>query len=125
MTTPGGSASQNPISTLPSPTTLPSTAFDFLPDLHALIQRVANDELDAKDIAHESSRIRLKIQRARAMVAELPKVDKSLEEERKEIRELEERIARQKEMISSLKDMEVVQEVVRRKGGGERMEVDS
>lgn len=117
----------NAPTTLPSesvtPASLPANAFDFLPDLHALLQRVYNDELDPKDVAHESSRIRLKMERARIMVSELPDVDRSLDEQKKEIRELEEKIERQRNIMRAVSRMEVVTEVVQRRG--EKMEVDS
>lgn len=105
------------------PTSLPANAFDFLPDLHALLQRVFNDELDPKDVAHESSRIRLKMERARVMVSELPDVDRSLEEQKKEIRELEEKIERQRGIMRAVSRMEVVTEIAARVGG-EKMEMD-
>lgn len=106
-----------------APTSLPANSFDFLPDLHALLQRVFNDELDPKDVAHESSRIRLKMERARVMVSELPDVDRSLEEQKKEIRELEEKIERQRSIMRAVSNMEVVTEIAARVGN-EKMEVD-
>lgn len=106
-----------------APTSLPADAFDFLPDLHALLQRVFNDELDPKDVAHESSRIRLKMEKARVMVSELPDVNRSLEEQKKEIRELEEKIERQGGIMRAVSKMEVVTEIAARVGG-EKMEMD-
>lgn len=106
-----------------APTSLPANAFDFLPDLHALLQRVFNDELDPKDVAHESSRIRLKMERARVMVSELPDVDRSLDEQKKEIRELEEKIEQQRGIMRAISKMEVVTEIAARVGG-EKMEID-
>lgn len=121
---PSASAAAPSAAAAAAPTSLPANAFDFLPDLHALLQRVSNDELDPKDVAHESSRIRLKMERARVMVSELPGVDRSLEEQKKEIRELEEKIERQRGIMTAVSRMEVVTEVVQRRGG-EKMEMDS
>lgn len=118
---PAPAAPESPV----APTSLPANAFDFLPDLHALLQRVFNDELDPKDVAHESSQIRLKLERARVMVAELPDVDKSLDEQKKEIKELEEKIERQKSIMRAVSQMDVITEIVKRRGQGEKMEIVS
>lgn len=101
------------------PVFLPANAFDFIPDLHALLLRVSRDELDLKDVDHESSHIRLKMEKARAMVASLPDVDRSLEDQKKEIQELEEQIERQRDMIRAVAEMQVVKDIIRRKGGAE------
>ncbi|KAI5806181.1 RNA polymerase II transcription mediator complex subunit 9-domain-containing protein [Geopyxis carbonaria] len=96
---------------------IPPNAFDFLPDLHVLLQRVYNDELDPKDVTHEANRIRLKIQKARNIVAELPQVNLTLEDQQKEIKELEEHIAKQRQILKSVAELDIVQEVVKRRGG--------
>ncbi|RPA95977.1 hypothetical protein L873DRAFT_1812063 [Choiromyces venosus 120613-1] len=103
----------------PPPEFLPANAFDFIPDLHALLLRVSREELELKDVDHESSHIRLKMEKARAMVANLPDVDRSLEEQKKEIRDLEERIEKQRGMIKAVVEMQIVKDIIRRKGGAE------
>jgi hypothetical protein len=100
---------------------IPPNAFDFLPDLHALLQRVFSDELDPKDVAHESNQIRLKIAKARNLVANLPDVDKSPEEQSAEIKILEERIAKQRAMLKGVAQLDVVKDQVSRAG---KMEID-
>jgi hypothetical protein len=87
---------------------LPPNAFDFLPEFHVLIQRVYTDDIDPKEIAHESNRIRLKIGKARALVSGLPEVDKTLEQQRAEIAALKDHIARQRSVLKEAARMDVV-----------------
>ncbi|KAF8250285.1 hypothetical protein K440DRAFT_542107, partial [Wilcoxina mikolae CBS 423.85] len=105
----------------PDESPIPPNAFDFLPDLHTLLQRVYSDELDPKDVAHESNQIRLKIAKARNLVAALPDVDKSPEEQQAEIKALQERIAKQKQMLMEMGNLEVVKKAAR----SGKMEVDA
>jgi RNA polymerase II transcription mediator complex subunit 9 len=102
-----------------TPVFLPTNAFDFLPDLHALLLRASRDELDQKDVDHESSHIRLKIEKARAMVANLPDMDRTVAEQKREIQELEERIEKQRAMIKGVVEMQVVKDIIRKRGGAE------
>ncbi|KAF8533449.1 RNA polymerase II transcription mediator complex subunit 9-domain-containing protein [Trichophaea hybrida] len=104
----------------PDESLIPPNAFDFLPDLHNLLQRVYSDEIDPKDVAHESNQIRLKIAKARNLVAVLPDVDKSLEEQQADIKALQERIAKQKQMLVEMGNLEVVKKATR----SGKMEVD-
>ena len=94
-----------------------------------------NDELDPKDVAHESNPIRLKLAKARALVAALPAVDKTIEQQHAEIVALQQRIAQQRAMIKQIGDMAVVQQAVaensqkqevgeQEEEGGEKMDVD-
>ncbi|KAA8913929.1 RNA polymerase II transcription mediator complex subunit 9-domain-containing protein [Sphaerosporella brunnea] len=110
-----------PNATAAGDTPIPPNAFDFVPDLHELIQRVYSDEIDAKDIAHESNALRLKIAKARNLVASLPDANKSAEEQRAEIRALEERIAKQRLMLTSVAELDVVKDLVESSG---KMQVD-
>jgi len=104
-----------------SPTLQPATlpppcAFDFLPPLHHLLSRLllppadqtppathplapSNQPLEPKDVAKEAARIKQMIQNARLAVAQLPDVDRTVEEQKAEIRELEGRIERQREVL--------------------------
>jgi hypothetical protein len=108
----------------PDESPIPPNAFDFLPDLHTLFQRVYADELDPKDVAHESNQIRLKIAKARNLVAGLPDVDKSLEEEQAEIKALEEKIAKQRAMLKEIGELEVVKNAAEKSERSGKMEVD-
>lgn len=123
MTTPVPLSATSGTHTFPEVTTLPPNSFDFIPDLHALLLRVYNDELDVKDIHQEANRIRMKIQTARSLVAQLPEVDRTEEEQREEIRALEEKIAKQREVLKSAAELQVVKEVVG--GDSGKMEVDT
>lgn len=65
----------------------------------------------------------MKIQTARSLVAQLPEVDRTEEEQREEIRALEEKIAKQREVLKSAAELQVVKEVVG--GDSGKMEVDT
>ncbi|PYH41915.1 RNA polymerase II mediator complex middle subunit MED9, partial [Aspergillus saccharolyticus JOP 1030-1] len=56
--------------------------------------------LDIKDLPTEVSSIKIRIQKAQAVVENLPDVDRSVAEQEEEIRELEDRIAKLKTVIS-------------------------
>ncbi|KAL4779577.1 RNA polymerase II transcription mediator complex subunit 9-domain-containing protein [Aspergillus varians] len=56
--------------------------------------------LDVKHLPTEVSSIKIRIQKAQAMVEGLPDVDRTVAEQEKEIHDLEERIARLKSVIS-------------------------
>lgn len=101
-------------STLPPPCT-----FDFLPPLHHLLSRLllpplnppeqvpsaphplapSSQPLEPKDVAKEAARIKQMIQNARLAVAELPDMDRTIEEQEAEMRELEERIEKQRDVL--------------------------
>lgn len=84
-----------------------------------------NDELDPKDVAHESNPIRLKLARARGLVAALPAVDKTIEQQHAEIAALQQHIAQQRAMIKQIGDMAVVQQAVADSSGrGRKHEVE-
>ncbi|OOQ81644.1 hypothetical protein PEBR_42206 [Penicillium brasilianum] len=56
--------------------------------------------LDVKDLPTATSSVRIRIQKARAVVEALPDVDRSVEEQQEEITELEDRISRLRSVIS-------------------------
>lgn len=56
--------------------------------------------LDVKDLPTATSSVRIRIQKARAVVEALPDVDRSVEEQQAEIAELEDRVARLRAVIS-------------------------
>ncbi|KAI9735933.1 MAG: hypothetical protein M1834_001399 [Cirrosporium novae-zelandiae] len=88
----------------------PPQTFDSLPPLHALLSRLDPSQspypkqqpLDAKDLPVEASGIKVRLQKARATVQELPETDKSLADQEEEIQELLEKIAKQKEVLKDL-----------------------
>jgi hypothetical protein len=60
--------------------------------------------LDVKDLPTETSSVRIRIQKARTVVEGLPDVERSVEEQQKEIAELEDRVARLRSVISDFGD---------------------
>lgn len=105
--TPGGIA-------LPSPST-----FDILPPLHALLSRLllpaptaaspsphlinaATAPLSPKDLTTASSAVRIKIQKARVAVQRLPDIDRSVQDQQREIRDLEDEVARLRGVLAAL-----------------------
>jgi len=60
----------------------------------------AHGHLDIKDLPTETSSVKVRIQKARDIVEGLPDVHRSVEEQQKEIDELEDRVARLRSVIS-------------------------
>ncbi|KAJ5211825.1 uncharacterized protein N7498_003471 [Penicillium cinerascens] len=60
----------------------------------------AQGALDIKDLPTETSSVKIRIQKARGVVEGLPDVHRSVEEQQKEIDELEDRVARLRSVIS-------------------------
>ncbi|KAJ5390130.1 uncharacterized protein N7496_001198 [Penicillium cataractarum] len=56
--------------------------------------------LDVKDLPTATSSVRIRIQKARAVVEALPDVDRSVEEQQEEMTELEDRISRLRSVIA-------------------------
>jgi hypothetical protein len=56
--------------------------------------------LDVKDLPTATSSVRIRIQKARAVVEALPDVDRSVEEQQQEIAELEDRVSRLRSVIA-------------------------
>lgn len=124
MTSPPSTSQQNSYpATLPSPST-----FDILPPLHALLARLllppsqttfspstitsspalahpANTTpLTPKDLATAASPVKIKIQKARAVVRGLPDIERSIEEQECEIAELESEVQRAREVIRGMRE---------------------
>lgn len=60
----------------------------------------AHPPLDIKDLPTATSSVKIRIQKARGVVEGLPDVHRSVEEQQKEIDELEDRVARLRSVIS-------------------------
>ncbi|KAH6677505.1 RNA polymerase II transcription mediator complex subunit 9-domain-containing protein [Halenospora varia] len=128
MTTPSHHT-QPPPSSLGLPEGLSADSIDTLPVLSALLSRLQNPSttststagsppaaspsqiasgngpLTIKDIPAATDELKHKVQKARAQVKELPDMDRTITEQEDEIRELEEKIARQREVLVSLRDV--------------------
>ncbi|KAF8423863.1 RNA polymerase II transcription mediator complex subunit 9-domain-containing protein [Tirmania nivea] len=95
----------------------PPNTFDFLPPLHSLISKVYADDLPPQGLSDQANPIRIKLVKARQLVLDLPDMSRSIDEQKEQIRELEERIEKQRRVIRE------ALEVVRREiGKGGRRE---
>ncbi|KAJ5608938.1 hypothetical protein N7528_009505 [Penicillium herquei] len=63
----------------------------------------AHPPLDVKDLPTETSSVKIRIQKARAVVEGLPDIDRSVEEQEAEIAELQDQVSRLEFVISDLK----------------------
>ena len=98
---------------------LTAQTFDFLPMLHALLSRLVPDtpglpqpnqaddatatgvgHLEIQQLGPAASGIKIKIQKARAALKTLPDADRAVEDQQEDIRLLEERIAKMRDMLS-------------------------
>ncbi|KAL2072257.1 hypothetical protein VTL71DRAFT_11600 [Oculimacula yallundae] len=61
--------------------------------------------LTIKDIPLATDGIKHKLQKARALVKELPDMERSIKEQEEEMRELEERIRKQRDILGRLRDV--------------------
>ncbi|MCJ1465214.1 hypothetical protein MMC07_003830 [Pseudocyphellaria aurata] len=119
--TPGGISQTTPHPPLPPPST-----FDILPPLHALLSRLllpaasgpttasplpassphptnaATTPLSPKDLSTASSAVKIRIQKARVAVQRLPDINRSVQDQEREIRELEEEVSRLKGVLAAL-----------------------
>ena len=128
--TPRTPAASQPTDTVPLPT---AQTFDFVAPLHALLSRLVpatpgiaaqpnsadgamptttddatvtgGGHLDIQQLGPEANGIKVRIQKARAAVKGLPDVGKSLEEQEEDIKLLEARIAKMKEILRGLGNM--------------------
>ncbi|KAI9692787.1 MAG: hypothetical protein M1820_009335 [Bogoriella megaspora] len=98
---------------LPSP-----TLFDIIPSLHELLSRLLpahtnptdptqtayteQQSLEIQHLASEASALRIKIQKARGVVAGLVDVERGVQEQEGEMRELEERVRMQRAVLRGL-----------------------
>ena len=112
-------ASDSPPAQFPSP-----QVFSLLPPIHALLQRLqtSNPPLDSsaslgdgsephasqplrlKDLPSAAAPIKLKITKAKAIVEGLPDIDRTIEEQEVEIRELDERVRKLKGFLGRVGD---------------------
>lgn len=125
--TPRTPAAQQPTDVVLLPA---SQIFDFVAPLHALLSRLVPDtpgltthpsqadsavatsaddatgagsgHLDIQQLGPEANGIKVRIQKARAAVKALPDVSKSLQEQEEDIKLLETRIAKMREMLGDL-----------------------
>jgi len=125
--TPRTPAASQPTDTIPLPA---AQTFDFVAPLHALLSRLVPDppglaaqhgqadgtvatstddttgtgvgHLDIQQLGPEANGIKVRIQKARAAVKGLPDVSKSLQEQEEDIKLLEARIAKMREMLRGL-----------------------
>ncbi|KAM0717737.1 hypothetical protein Q7P37_007589 [Cladosporium fusiforme] len=120
-------ASTNDTSRPPSrPGLPPPQTFDILPPLHEILARIdhaPNDPIQAatgdgdvvsyaelqplepKDLPNEVLAVKTKIRKALRELEKLPDMDRSVEEQEEEIRMLEEKAAKQKEVLKKLGDL--------------------
>ncbi|KAI9677756.1 MAG: hypothetical protein M1829_002528 [Trizodia sp. TS-e1964] len=101
----------------PQPLPPPQT-FDFLPALHTLLTRLlhpplelsqsssadvtAPGYLDTQQLVTEAAGLKIRLQKARAAVATLPDMVRTVEEQEAEIQELEARISEQREILRDI-----------------------
>lgn len=130
MATSHSQSTSQPSSSLLPPEGLSADAVDTLPVLSAVLSRLQNlsspsataaspptpspslaasgtGPLTIKDIPAATDQLKHKLQRARAQVKELPDIDRSIADQEEEIRELEERITKQKAAIESLRQASI------------------
>ncbi|KIN00844.1 hypothetical protein OIDMADRAFT_93422, partial [Oidiodendron maius Zn] len=127
MATSHSQSTPQPSSTVSLPEGLSADSVDTLPVLSAVLARLQNlstpttassaspptpspsqavsgtGPLTIKDIPAATDQLKHKLQRARAQVKELPDIDRSITEQQEEIRELEERIAKQRDVLEKLR----------------------
>lgn len=84
----------------------PADTFDFLPQLATLLEQLLPTDgkpgVDAKELEVMAGPLKVKIERAKAAVRTLPEVDRSIKQQRQDIKLLNERIKRQQEAITAL-----------------------
>ncbi|KAI9823304.1 MAG: hypothetical protein M1832_002528 [Thelocarpon impressellum] len=112
------SATTPPSASLPTPTASttsgaqtslpPVSTFDVLPALHTLLSRLlpsatsTEPPLEPQHLATEASALKIRLQKARAAVERLPDIERLPAEQETEIRTLEERVARQRDVLRGL-----------------------
>jgi hypothetical protein len=100
----------DPVTARPGGTQIPPNAFDFVADIHELVSKVYHGDLKPKDVPRESSKIVLKLNKARELVANLPSIEKTLDEQLDTEKKLRERIAEQREGLKAAAEMNEVRE---------------
>ncbi|KAI9834210.1 MAG: hypothetical protein M1819_003048 [Sarea resinae] len=120
MTTPQPPTSISATTTTTTPPPLPPPqTFDILPPVHALLSRLLKASssappptytdpqqagLEAQHLPTEAAAIKIRIQKARAAIESLPDMDRTVVEQEAEIRELEEKAKRQREVLAGLRE---------------------
>ena len=95
-TQPGG---QQPSSNIPVSENNDHAGSQAVTDVAAL-DPTAHPPLNVKDLPTETHSVKIRIQKARAVVEGLPDIQRSVEEQQHEISELEDRVARLRSVIS-------------------------
>ena len=90
-----------------SSSSLNPSEFDFLPTIHSLLYRstldpINKDALAHKDLVTEAAAVKLKIQKAHSFIDELPDIDRTVEDQRREILTLERKVAKQRMTLQRL-----------------------
>ena len=99
-TEPGQSQSQQPTSGVhDSVNNGHTTASQAVPDV-SMLDPSAHPPLDVKNLPTETSSVKIRIQKARTVVEGLPDVHRSVEDQQKEIAELENHMSRLRSVIS-------------------------
>ncbi|KAI9757648.1 MAG: hypothetical protein M4579_003373 [Chaenotheca gracillima] len=103
----------------------PPSTFDFLPPLHTLLSRLVpsstpdgasgqvntatgelnGPSLEPQHLATEATTLRIRIQKARAAIEALPDVDRTIEEQEGEIKELEAKVSGLKDCLGEIKNL--------------------
>ncbi|CAG8972845.1 hypothetical protein HYALB_00001264 [Hymenoscyphus albidus] len=113
-------------------TSLPDLELDTIPILYSLLSRLQpptststgtpaatplpaseNGTLTIKNIPMETDKIKHKLLESAAKVKGLPDMERTIEEQEAEIREWEERIEKQREMLRALRDVGEVERMKR------------
>ncbi|KAK6536251.1 hypothetical protein TWF281_000494 [Arthrobotrys megalospora] len=101
----------------------PPETFDFIPHTYDLLVRLLPQNsstsphtqtnlppIEPKDVDAEASRIRIKIQKARAILNDLPDITRSIGQQEDEIKALEEKIRKQREVLGRIRGLEAVKD---------------
>ncbi|KAI9830198.1 MAG: hypothetical protein M1826_005000 [Phylliscum demangeonii] len=86
----------------------PASSFDIVPVISTLLSRLhphatsTDPVLEAQHLPIEASAVKIKIQKAQALVASLPDMDRTVEEQEAEMHQLEGRIKRQRDMLAGV-----------------------
>ncbi|KAI9881960.1 MAG: hypothetical protein M1823_006327 [Watsoniomyces obsoletus] len=89
--------------TLPPPSTI-----DVVPALYSLLSRLLPSEtshdapLEPQQLPLEATALKSKLQKARAAVEKLPDMDRTIEQQQREMDEMEEMIRQQRQMLELL-----------------------
>jgi hypothetical protein len=128
MATSHSQSTSQPSSTISLPEGLSADSVDTLPVLSAVLSRLQNlstlptaspptpsptqaasgtGPLTIKDVPVATDQLKHQLQRARAQVKELPDIERSIAEQDEEIRELEERIAKQRDVLETMRQASI------------------